>query len=202
MRKGQIFLKFFSMSKVKNRIKNMKKTDWLILVLLGVLILIVAIPTGSAKKNSEKKSDEELAVEENQKAAQNMGQKYTAYENYEDYEKRMEQQLEELLGAISGVGRVKVMVTFENMGEDILDKDMDTDTDGYRSSTVLYDCGDYEAPYVIRSDSPKVQGVVVVCEGGGDSIVVSKISAVIESLFSVEMHKITVVKMSVSEGTN
>lgn len=195
-------MKFFSMSKVKNRIKNMKKTDWLIFVLLGVLILIVAIPTGASKKEQNQISDEELAVEENKKAAQKI-QNSAANDVWDDdYEKRIEEQLEELLGAIAGVGRVKVMVTFENMGEDILDKNMNSNADGYQSSTVLYDCGEYEAPYVIRSDSPKVQGVVVVCEGGGDSIVVSKISAVIESLFSVEMHKITVVKMSVSEGTN
>lgn len=197
-------MKSFSMSKIRDRIKNMKKTDWLILVLIGILILIIAVPTNGEKSKGSSPTDEELAVAENQAAAQNSRQDGAddTVKSKEVYVKALEEELADLLGAMSGVGKVKVMITLQNMGEDILDKNMDSDENSYSSSTVLYDCGDYEAPYVIRQDAPQIEGVVVVCEGGGDAVVAAKISDVIQSLFSVEMHKITVVKMSASEGTN
>ena len=198
-------MKSFSMSKIRSRIKNMKKTDWLILILVGVLVLIIAVPTNTGSRDKEKESDVQLAVAENQAAvqqAQALGGFVSAKTDSSEYVHALEQELEELLGTVSGVGKVKVMITLQNMGEDILDKNMDSDENGYSSATVLYDCGDYEAPYVIRKDTPQIQGVVVVCEGGSDSIVISKISDVIMSLFPIEMHKITVVKMSASEGTN
>ncbi|MFR7444694.1 MAG: hypothetical protein ACLUUO_16185 [Sellimonas intestinalis] len=40
-----------------------------------------------------------------------------------------------------------------------------------------------------------MEGVVVLCEGGDQPVVVQEITEAVEALFSVESHKIKVVKM-------
>jgi len=46
---------------------------------------------------------------------------------------------------------------------------------------------------------PKIEGVVVVAQGGGNAKTVTEISNAVMSLFPVEAHKVVVVKMSVQE---
>ena len=65
--------------------------------------------------------------------------------------------------------------------------------------TVVYDTGDTRQPYVICRQMPKIEGVVVVAQGGGNAKTVTEISNAVMSLFPVEAHKVVVVKMSVQE---
>jgi stage III sporulation protein AG len=149
-RRGRIFLKFFSWTKIQSRIKNLKGTDWLILLLVGVLLLIVAIPTGSRQENSGQTEYASVREEET-------GGKTESSD--------LEAELEEILSSMDGVGKVKVMITLKDDGE-------------------------------------RVEGVLVVAEGGGNASVCADILSAVQSLFSLEAHKITIVKMSVSEGAN
>jgi stage III sporulation protein AG len=149
-RRGRIFLKFFSWTKIQSRIKNLKGTDWLILLLVGVLLLIVAIPTGSRQENSGQTEYASVREEES-------GGKTESSD--------LEAELEEILSSMDGVGKVKVMITLKDDGE-------------------------------------RVEGVLVVAEGGGNASVCADILSAVQSLFSLEAHKITIVKMSVSEGAN
>ena len=57
----------------------------------------------------------------------------------------------------------------------------------------------YRQPYVICRQMPKIEGVVVVAQGGGNAKTVTEISNAVMSLFPVEAHKVVVVKMSVQE---
>ena len=43
--------------------------------------------------------------------------------------------------------------------------------------------------------TPAVEGVVVLCDGGDEPVVVQQITEAVEALFPVESHKIKVVKM-------
>ena len=58
--------------------------------------------------------------------------------------------------------------------------------------------GSEKQPYVTKEVLPKVEGVLVVAEGGDDPRVISDISDTVMALFRVEAHKIKVVKMSSS----
>ena len=60
--------------------------------------------------------------------------------------------------------------------------------------------GNVESPFVSRTCTPKIAGVLVVAEGAGDSVVKQEILSSVQSLFAIEAHKITVVKMSMQEG--
>ena len=189
--------------KLKN-IKNMKKDQWLIVILAGVLIFVIAIPTGNTKK--EKTSKKETGSL--QKTAEKTD---TDEEGAEDYETYLEKRLEDLLGKIEGVGKVQVMVTLEDNGEQILEKDeresrTATEEGSGESArtateveleyaTIFVEEDGNKMPYIIRVKNPKVKGVVVVCEGGGSSSVAQNISRAIGALFSIETHKIMVMKM-------
>ena len=189
--------------KLKN-LKNMKKDQWLIVILAGVLIFVIALPAGDTKKKETNKK-------ESGTMQQTVEKTYTDEEGAEDYETYLEKRLEDLLGKMEGVGKVQVMVTLEDNGEQILEKDeRESRTATEEGSgetartateveleytTIFVEEDGNKTPYIVRMKNPKVGGVAVVCEGGGNSSVVQNISRVIGALFSIETHKIMVMKM-------
>ena len=190
----------------EKRWKNMKKADWEAIALLGVLLLIIAIPASPDKTdNIAGKTEEAVDGAENSSGTDNKDMKeYAAY---------LEKKLENILGKMEGAGKVKVMITLSDSGEKLVEKDennkkssvTETDSDGgnrktteqqTENTTVYVENGNGSYPYVGKEVMPTIEGVVVVCEGGGNSKVVSDISDTVMALFKVEAHKIKVVKMS------
>lgn len=188
--------------KLIQKIKNMKKDQWLIVILAGILLFIIVLPTNDTKKNKDR--------EETQ-----TGTKATTKETTEaeadQYETYLEKRLQEILGKMEGVGKIQVMVTLEDNGEQILEKDeKESRTETGEGSgenartatevvleyaTIFVEEDGNKTPYIVQVKNPKVKGVVVVCEGGGNSQVAQNISKAIGALFSIETHKIMVMKM-------
>ena len=96
--------------------KHVKKDQWLILFLAGVLLLIIAMPAG--RKNSTT-SDVEMNTQNSQSAVTTQGGS-----DYETYGAALEQRLETILQRMRGVGDVQVMITFRDQGESIVEKDV------------------------------------------------------------------------------
>ena len=165
--------------------KKKNKSDFLILILLGVMVMIVAVPGGT--KTAGKK--EQTATENTQSVVQ----------SEDDYRKELEERLENLLAKMQGVGKVRVMLTLSDEGYEHLDKNSTKDGQKKEEETVVYGTGESEKPYVVRKEMPKVEGVVVVAQGGGNAQTVTQISEAVMSLFQIEAHKVVVVKMSVQE---
>lgn len=133
----------------------------------------------------------------------------------EDYAEYLEHKLEQVLGQMEGVGKVSVMVTVADQGEDIIEKDKTehtstvTNTDSGSmemttekesgEETVYEESGGEKAPYVSKEILPEIEGVLVVAEGGDSPRIVSDISDAVKALFQVEAHRIKVVKMSSKE---
>ncbi len=92
--------------------------------------------------------------------------------NTQASETELEAQLTRVLSAMEGVGKVEVMITLEDTQNSLFE---DANTDG------------------------KVCGVVVVAEGAGDAIVETRISNAVKALFSIDVHKISIVKMKSQE---
>ena len=155
-------------------IKKRNKSDFVVLILLGVMVMIVAMPTGAKQSQKETQTQEQKG-------------------------QQLQQQLKELLEHMDGVGKTRVMLTFSDEGTDQLDKNVTKDGNKKEETTVVYDTGDTRQPYVICRQMPKIEGVVVVAQGGGNAKTVTEISNAVMSLFPVEAHKVVVVKMSVQE---
>lgn len=161
-------------------IKKRNKSDFVVLILLGVMVMIVAMPTGAKQSQKETQTQEQK------------GQQLQTEDSYKE-------QLKELLEHMDGVGKTRVMLTFSDEGTDQLDKNVTKDGNKKEETTVVYDTGDTRQPYVICRQMPKIEGVVVVAQGGGNAKTVTEISNAVMSLFPVEAHKVVVVKMSVQE---
>lgn len=129
------------------------------------------------------------------------------------YERRLEDRLASILSQVAGAGRVRVMVTLESKGERIVEKDTpetrktveETDAAGgsrstseqeWGEETVYYEAGSGEkSPYVVKELEPSLEGVLVLAEGGGSPVVRQELLEAVQALFSIEAHKIKIMKL-------
>ena len=192
-----------------NRLRQLKKSDWIAIALTGVLILIIAMPLSPKQSDSESTAEQETAA-----AVLDSG---STQDSQNVYAAAMEKRLKHVLGQMEGVGEAEVMITLSDSGETIVEKDQKeqtnrigesdagggtrTTTDQETEETTVYvENGSEKQPYVTKEVLPKVEGVLVVAERGDDPRVISDISDTVMALFRVEAHKIKVVKMSSSRG--
>lgn len=174
-------MRFISEFLEKWKDRKWSKTDWLICILGGILLLVIALPTEKDSEKKEKESTQTVTVLEDGGSG--------------DYERELEKELEEILGTVSGAGKVKVMVTLQDEGEEILDKDLKSDENSYEEETVVYEKEDESSPYVTKRKTPSIEGVVVVAEGGANATVKTNLTEMVMALFSVEAHKVKIVPM-------
>lgn len=110
-----------------------------------------------------------------------------------DYALCLENRLEELISRVDGVGSVEVMVTLASGEESVYATDRQTQADGSSSiSHVLQG----NTGLIETVQTPRVLGVAVVCEGGGESSVQNRVSTLVESLTGIGANHITVTKMA------
>ena len=128
----------------------------------------------------------------------------------EEYAAYLEEKLKKMLEAVQGLGEVEVMVTLESSEEKIVEKDMTAE----RSNTEEQDAAggartvntsntEYRTiyredtggdPFVVKTITPKVEGVLVVAEGAGKGNMAGEITQIIQALFGVEAHRIKVLE--------
>ena len=111
-------------------------------------------------------------------------------------------EMEDILGAISGVGQVKVMLTVDSDGERQLAQDTELTYSGSaaapedysrRSETVLTDGGG-DGTVVTRTLYPTYRGALVVCQGGDRADVRLTVTEAVASLTGLSADRITVAK--------
>lgn len=163
-----------------------EKEKLLILVLFGLLLAVIAVPVEKKEQADGQEQEEEVR----QESGADQGQ---------SYEEQMEMKLQELLSTVEGVGEVKVMLTFEGSGEKKVEKDVSLSGEDESQETVYEEHGGSErTPYVTSRKNPKVEGVLVIAEGGGNSRIRQEILEAAQALFGIDAHKIKIMKM---EGT-
>lgn len=178
-------------------VREMKREQWMICGLAGLLLLVIAAPV---KQKEQKKTQEEIEVQSQEQADDQIRQSY-------------EKQLEGVLSQVEGVGAVQVAVAMESTGKKQVEKDSpeDTSTSSEKGdsgtqrtsqtvntgeTTVYEDTGDGgQIPYISSSTYPEIRGVIVVAQGGGNPVIVQQIQEAVMALFHVEAHEIKVLKM-------
>lgn len=206
---------------VREKLKiKFTKDNFLIVILVGVLLLVIAWPVEEKSENMfEKNQKQSNQLDSNydmmgiQSDEGGTGADEETDNSLTSYAYRMERSLEELLSTMEGVGRVRVMVTLKDSGEAVVEKDLSktrngtTEVDsagGSRNTTNITDSettlyrngqGSGGSPYVKKVLAPQVEGVAVSAEGGGNAKTVRNITEAIQALFGIEAHKIKIVKM-------
>ncbi len=181
------------------KIKKLEKNQVLILFLCGVLLMIIAVPI-KEKDYGDGKSQ----IIEYEGFQEDTGKESASYV------KNMEQELEQMLSQMEGAGEVACMLTLSQTTEYVIEKDLEvsedvvTETDSQggqrttnqssRSETTIYNEKENGKPYVRKEILPKVEGVLVIADGGNNPVVVKNITESLQALFGIETHKIRIVK--------
>ena len=115
----------------------------------------------------------------------------------------LQQQMEEILSVMSGVGQVKVLLTVDSDGERQLAQTTELSYSGTvaspedylrRSETVLVDGDSGEETVVVRTLYPTYRGALVVCTGGDRAEVRLAVTEAVAALTGLTSDQITVGK--------
>ncbi len=187
--------------------KWFQKDNLIVLVLLGVLLVVISLPM------EEKEEANKVETFTGQQGALGESDRPRGENGYDDlysYATYLEEELEEALSQMRGVGEVKVMITLEASEEQVVEKDemmvrnntTEEDSQGGSRSIYQMDSGEEtiyqkldsgEMPYVTKTILPKVSGVLVVAEGAGNGNISKSIVDIAQALFHIDAHKICVV---------
>lgn len=147
-------------------LRLLKKYRYVLAVLLAGLVLM-ALPRGA----EEERSRPETAAPE---------------------EPSLQQELEELLGAVAGAGRVRVLLTLAAGAE----TEYQLDLNGDEERTVVVTQADRsQAGLVRQTRSPRFRGAVVLCQGADDARVKLAMVQAVMSATGLGADRITVLKM-------
>ena len=157
-----------------------KKVSWLFLMgLAGMLLILVSdLFGGKPPGKSSAPAGQELSP-----------MAYIA---------QLEEKLQKLLVQVDGAGRTQVMITLDTTQETVYATDhKEQGSDGTQETKhILMDTAQGESALVETTWQPEIRGVAVVCEGGGDVIVASRITQIVSALLGVSTNRISVAKMS------
>ncbi|GLB23875.1 hypothetical protein LXJ15735_01160 [Lacrimispora xylanolytica] len=193
---------------------KMGKDKWLILLAVGMIILILAIPSGPGSAGKTGTASESKNKTELQKGiVTELPEKDTAVAASADntYEEQLELRVRKLLKTVDGVGQVDVMIVLKSSKEKVLRVDRNTtdsstvenDSSGgtrnitnkeQQENTILTGSGENTAPIVEKEISPEIEGIIISAQGGGSPTVKAEISSAMEALFNLPPHKIKVLK--------
>lgn len=188
---------------MEDRIKAllMKKDRLVILLLVGILLLVIALPVTNQKEESGSTS---LSVSQKETSGEMDMESYAAY---------LEEKLGEILSQVQGVGKAEVMVTLKSSAQRVVEKDVESQSESIQESdsqggsrntvnssnsqSTVYTQNDGSSsgePYITKELTPEVEGVIVIAEGGDNAVTVRNITEAVQALFEIDTHKIKVMK--------
>ncbi len=131
--------------------------------------------------------------------------KLGSVENLEGYKEQIESSLCEVISKIDGAGKTEIFLTLENGSEKVYalnNKASSSDNDGSADEsseaqyfTVRASDGS-EQGLLLKILEPQVRGVVVVCQGGGDSIIRERVLEAVTKALDISSAKVCVTKLS------
>ncbi len=93
----------------------------------------------------------------------------------DEYCAALEESLLSVVTQIEGVGNAKIFLTMDNTGENVYLNNSDTKT---------------------KSITPVVRGVVIVCDGGDDPLVVGRVMSAVTKSLDISSNKVCITKLS------
>ena len=129
-------------------------------------------------------------------------------------ERALEEELEAFLSLVCGAGRVRVMVSAPAGRETvfavdstinrsyILEEDAQGGTRDQRQNTtqeqtvIITDRNGLDQPLILREVEPRIEGIVIIAEGGGDPIVRDALTRAAMAVLATEAHRIQVLTMT------
>lgn len=111
----------------------------------------------------------------------------------DEYQQQLEQRLAALIEELDGAGRTAVMITLESGEETVYALDTLSGQTQSQETHVLLDDGTALKQTVYL---PRVCGVAVICDGGGDVRVAARITEMLSALLDLSTNRICVAQRS------
>ena len=147
-----------------------------VLLVVGLGILMMLIPTGSRQESQSELPPEPLTEE-----------------------RFVDEELADILSQIKGVGRVRVMLTEATAAETVYQTDRDStesaDSTTLRTETVIISVGNSDNGLVRTITPPTYLGAIIVCQGGDNPSVRLAVAQAVSVVTGISMDRITVLKM-------
>lgn len=161
-------------------------TVMLILGIIGVVLIIISEFVTEKPKSQEKEQ---------------------VQSSFFDYESDIENRLCDIISQINGAGRVKVMVTLKSgeekkyaYNEMFQAKNDENSSDSKTENEyVVIDGEKGDECVLLKTEFPEIQGVIVVCDGGDNSVIKNEITNAVSALLNISTNNISVIKMKISE---
>lgn len=147
----------------------------------------------------------DLFVSKKQEAAPLIAE--STSQNHSVYEKELEARLSSILSTIRGVSQVSVMITLEDGGETYYARNLKSDakntadgsltedsnqTDG--SLALKNEAGGGQSPILLKSQTPKISGVLVTAKGVGIPSVQADVISAVRAVLDVPIHRVEVLE--------
>ena len=185
--------------------KKLQKDQYLIIILVGILLCVIAIPTNKKDSKSDLSNIKDDIVDDH-KGLDDVDVPV-------DYVDCWEDKLEDALRYVEGVGKVRVLITLHSSEQKIVEKDgpeehsetTETDAAGgnrtigesriEKNTIYTVDAHGGNVPYVVMTIPPVVEGVVVIAQMADRENIQEDIIQAIQVLFDIDANKIKIVKM-------
>ena len=131
----------------------------------------------------------------------------SSYQAESDYQKKIEEQLTEVIGQVQGAGEVTVMLTLESGPETVYAQNEQSQTStredeegtvqrdsSFQNEHILFDSGVGKQALVEEQLVPDIKGVAVVCSGGDDIAVIERITELVSVVLDLPSSRICVTK--------
>ena len=198
-----------SISKQKEQ-NNKKNIENLVVFLILLIITIIAINTIWGGKKEETKQENGNASYK--KLAENINNSIDS-NNSQLNEYNLEENLEDILSKIAGVGKVKVLVTYSETSEVVamynekntLNNTEETDTNGGvrkieqtdTDKEIIYEeKNGQKTPITQKVIMPKIEGAIVTAEGASDPAIKTNIIQAVSAATGISTYRIQVFEMS------
>lgn len=158
-------------------VKRLNKKQLYGILIIGVLLLLLS--SGFGTTESDESSEQEF--------------------DYAQYTKTLEENLEKTLNQVQGVSEAKAMVTLESGFEYV--PAYETGSEKYESDAgeqkkfiVLKKKGGAEEAFVLKECLPKIQGVLVIAKGVGNSETERDVVEAVKTIFDISSSRVKVLE--------
>jgi len=166
------------------------------LVIMGIAGIVMIFISNCIQTSDNSQKAEESVVPEN-------------FISAKEYKQQLETELSDIISSIEGAGNVKIMITMESGTEDIYaveknvtERRQSKNDDALNDSETEYKEGQVyvviknksgsEQAVLLKQVMPKIRGVLVVCDGGGDPVTKEKITQAVSGVLNISSGKVYV----------
>ena len=164
-------------SKIFDKFKKIKHIEIIIAVIAVIIMLFIYFGAKFGTGADKSTASEQLSAS--------------------DYCNQMISDLEEALGGIAGVGKLKLVINWESSVESVIAYITNNGTNSSTSTPQIIQSTGGGKPIVLKEIYPKALGVIIVCEGGGNVSTKLDIINAVSVLLNITPDKISVYAMKI-----